>query len=108
MKSSWLKYLGFLGLLGLLGIFTSNSGFYGFFGFFGWFAFAKIINDERLAENINKACRNAFVVSLVITTSAFAYGVSTRNVEALALGLIINFVALILVFSVSLQIFDKA
>jgi hypothetical protein len=67
-------YLGFLGFVGLLGLFTGNLGFYGFFGFFGllsslWGGGS----DERVDRNINKACRNTFVFTMLVSTLWIIY-----------------------------------
>lgn len=107
MKKNWLGYFGFLGFLGLLGLPTGNWGFYGFFGFFGWFAFLNIINDERLVENVNRACRNAFICSLLIAAVVIPAGALTENAGVFIAGFAINFVAIILVFTISLQVYDK-
>lgn len=107
MKKCWLGYLGFLGLLGLLGYFTGNFGFYGFFGFFGWFSFFKIIPDERFAENLNKACRNAFFVTLVWSAIIIVAGAITQNAGVYIAGFVINFALAVIVFALSLPYYDR-
>lgn len=108
---NWFKYLGLLGFLGLLGLVTSNVGYYGFFGFFGFFGVATIKSDERLVENINKACRNAFVVSILVFAAACAYG----GVAGVALdeqifagAFMISFVLQGVVFTFSFNFYDRA
>ena len=107
MKRNWLGYLGFLGLLGLLGLYTGNVGFYGFFGFFGWFGFFAIVNDERMVENVNRACRNAFITSLFFAAVVIPAGELTRNPGVFVAGFALNFALSVIVFTVSLQIYDK-
>lgn len=107
MKKNWLGYLGFIGLLGLLGLITDNPGYYGFFGFFGWFGFLNIVHDERLAENINKSCRNVFITSLLLSLLVIVAGTFAKNVGVFVLGFAINFSLMIIVFTISLQIYDK-
>ena len=106
MKGNWLKYLGLLGFLGLLGYFTSNTGFYGFFGFFGFFGFSKMTDDERMHANINKAARNAFVVSILIYAITMVWGAVIDNYIVMSYGFAINFAITILVFSFSFQYYD--
>ena len=106
MKSSWLKYLGFLGLLGLLGIVTDNVGFYGFFGFFGFFAYAKMVSDERLEININKAARNAFVIMLPVFVLATVLAGVLREITVYAYAFIALVILQILTFSFSLKFYE--
>lgn len=108
MNKNWIMYLGFLGFLGLLSIYSKNLSYIGFFGFFGFFGFSKIINDERFSANINKAAKNAFLISIVLypATTIFANLISNFSIFAYAYA--INFALQILVFAVSLQYYDKA
>ncbi|WP_202709956.1 DUF3796 domain-containing protein [Sporosalibacterium faouarense] len=111
MKRNWLPVLSVLSLLGFLGYFTGNSSFYGFFGFLGWLSFLSVKKDERLIENINKACRNAFFISLVLFIGFLTYGIlieSVESVKILATGFAVNFVVIIVVFTLSFHIYDKA
>ncbi|MTI82683.1 MAG: DUF3796 domain-containing protein [Firmicutes bacterium] len=102
-----LKYLGFMGLLGLLGFLTDNTGFYGFFGFFGFFAFQKITPDERFKANVSKAGRNAFFLSLVIFALSSVYVTLTSEPMAYIVGFAANFALQVLVFTFSLQYYEK-
>ncbi len=104
---SWLRYLGFLGLIGLLGLFTDNPGFYGFFGFFGFFGFANITHDERLEANINKATRNTFISFLLVFSLTTIYVSLTKQLIAYAWGFAIAFALQILIFTLSLQYYEK-
>ncbi|MDH7479170.1 MAG: DUF3796 domain-containing protein [Syntrophomonadaceae bacterium] len=108
MSKGWLKYLGFLGLLGLLGPIT-NPGFYGFFGFFGFFGFARLVNDERLEYNVNRSARNSFLASLIIYPAAVVYAALFPSPPAstvYAFAFALNFGLLMLVFALSLIIYD--
>ncbi|MTI81673.1 MAG: DUF3796 domain-containing protein [Firmicutes bacterium] len=107
-----LQLMGLLGLVGLLGTFTDNPGFYGFFGFFGFFAFRNVVPDERFKENVSKAGRNAFFVSIVLFTLAMVFISLILNPELYAIAFTftfsfaLSFALQILVFSISLQIYE--
>ncbi len=99
-----LGYLGFLSLLGLLG-FTGNIGFFGFFGFIAYFRYFKVIPDELFKENIRRAATPGFFVSITVTALVTVYIALLKNVSAqdvatgLAIGLTINFVLSVFVFT---------
>jgi len=106
MNTSWLKYLGLLGFVGLFGLVTDNPGLYGFFGAFGFFGFGKYLNDERLEANINKAAKNCFISSLIVfavTSVIFAF---YPNPLVYAYAFAVNFILLLMVFIVSLKLYD--
>ena len=107
MKTSWIKYLGFLGFLGLLGIFTSNLGFLGFLGFFSFFSFRKILNDERLESNVNKAGRNAFIISLPVFVISTVIAVFMKDISVYVYAFIVTVVLQISAFSFSLRIYER-
>jgi hypothetical protein len=107
MKGSWLKYVGFLGFLGFLGIATGQIGFYGFFGFFGFFSYTRVLNDERLETNINKAARNAFLASLPVFVAAIVSAGLLEDLTVYAYAFIVLFILQILTFSLSLKIYDR-
>ncbi len=107
MKTSWLKYLGLLGFLGLLGIFTSNFGFFGFFGFFAFFAQGKVIHDERLEANINRAARNAFTVSVIVFVIVMTIATVASNLKIFLYAFPLNFALLIMTFTLSLQYYER-
>ncbi|MGD9347480.1 MAG: DUF3796 domain-containing protein [Candidatus Aminicenantes bacterium] len=107
MKSSWLKYLGFLGFLGLFGIFTSNIGFYGFFGFFGFFTYAKIVSDERLESNINRAARNAFIAMLPVFVIATVVAGILEDISIYIYAFIMLVILQLLIFAFSLKFYEK-
>ena len=106
MKKSWLKYLSLLGLLGFLGPATGNSGFYGFFGFFGFAALGGIPSDERLQANINKAARNAFVTGILVFVVTVIVSALMSDRSFYIPAFVVNFAIQIVVFVVSLRIFD--
>jgi hypothetical protein len=107
MKTSWLKYLGFLGLLSVLGILTSNIGYLGFLGFLGFFSYGKVVKDERLEANINKAARNAFIVSVAVYATATIIVALTSNLSVFIYAFPLNFVLPILTFSFSVQFYER-
>ncbi len=107
MKTTWLKYLGLLGFLGLLGIFTSNIGFLGFLGFFAFFAHGKVIQDERLEANVNRAARNAFIVSVVFFVIAMVVAVVTSDMSLFIYAFAVNFALLLVTFSFSLTYYER-
>jgi len=107
MKKSWLKYLWLLGFLGLLGLVTSNEGFYGFFGFFGFFGLGLMASDERLQANINKSARNAFLSSIILFVASVIFSVLTSNRSIFIYAFTVNFALMMIVFVVSLRIYDR-
>jgi hypothetical protein len=107
MKSSWVKYLGFLGMLGILGIFTDNIGFYGFFGFFSFFVYCKIIRDERLEANVNRAARNAFVVAIPVFVIATVIAGIMKDLIVFSYAFIALFVLQLVTFSFSLKFYER-
>lgn len=106
---NWLPYMGFLGLLGLLAPFTHNPGFAGFFGFFAFFGFKNIVFDERFEANVNKACRNTFVLSILIyALSAVFASISTYTMTSIyTIAFAISFALQILVFTFSFQYYEN-
>ena len=106
MNTSSLKYLGFLGVIGLLGLVTGNVGMYGFFGFFGFFGFGKYLNDERFETNVNKATKNCFISSLIVYAAATIVFSFMPNFTIYAYAFIANVVLLLLVFIISLRVYE--
>ncbi len=101
-------YLGFLGLLGLLGLITGNSGFYGFFGAFGFFgALGGRGGDERVERNTNRACRNAFIFSIITSSISLAYAGTFKVFEDYQLLFVPPFVGSMLLFASSYIYYDK-
>jgi hypothetical protein len=90
-----------LGFLGLLGLVTGNSGFLGFFGFFGfWSSMWGRGSDERVDQNVNRACRNAFVFTVAASALLFSYMAVLRTAEAFQLAMSVAFF-----FAIGLTIF---
>jgi len=98
MRISLVDYLGFLGFLGLLGLVTDKPGFFGFFGFLS--SLWGRGSDERVDQNVNRACRNAFVFSTVASALLFSYIAILRTGEAFQFA-----VAISALFAGSLTIF---
>ncbi len=108
MKLNLVNYLGLFGFLGLLGFITGNIGFYGFFGFFG---FLSILggtgSDERIDKNINRACRNAYVVITITMVGTLVYVVSFNAIQLFPLAFALLFIASVVTFVVSFIAYDR-
>jgi hypothetical protein len=88
VRRSLIGYLGFLGFLGMLGLITDNPGFYGFFGFFGfWSSMWGKGSDERVDQNVNRACRNGFIFTMVASALLFSYMAIVRTAETFQLAI---------------------
>ena len=107
MKKSKLRYLGILGLVGLAGVATGQPGLFGFFGFFGFFAVTFQQEDELLRWNLARAGLNGFVVSLVGLAIAIALVAIQRSFQWLALMVGVVFALQVLVFTVSLVVYER-
>lgn len=105
LKKNPIQLLGLLGLFGLLGLVTGNTGFYGFFGFFAFFA-AIGRSDEMLRQNLARAGFNAFVVSMIGVSTAIAVLTILRTLEVAALFFAGIFIAQILTFVISFNIYE--
>ncbi|OQB14499.1 MAG: hypothetical protein BWY15_01008 [Firmicutes bacterium ADurb.Bin193] len=86
---------------------TDNPGFYGFYGFFGFISFFRIIPDEMFVQNVNKAAKNAFFAGLFIYPVIIVAGAFTSIPEMFAFGFAANFAIQLLIFSISLAIYEK-
>lgn len=107
MKTNRLALLGLLGLIGLIGIPTQNYGLFGFFGFFGFLSLFGIKNDEMLKENVMKASRNGFVVSVIGVATTIALLTTFENISIGVIMIAVTFVAQILTFSFSLSFYES-
>ncbi|WP_455285038.1 DUF3796 domain-containing protein [[Eubacterium] cellulosolvens] len=110
MRRNLIGYLGFLGFLGLVGLVTNNPGFFGFFGFFGfWSSMWGKGSDERIDQNVNRACRNAFVFSIVASALLFSYIAILRTAGAfqLAMSVAVLFAGGLTVFVASFVYYDR-
>ena len=110
MRRNLIGYLGFLGFLGLLGLATDNPGFFGFFGFFGFLSSMwGRGSDERIDQNANRACRNAFVFSIVASALLFSYMAVLRTAEAflLAMSVAVLFAGGLTIFVASFVYYDR-
>ncbi len=111
VRKNLIGYLGFLGFLGMLGLITDNPGFYGFFGFFGfWSSMWGKGSDERVDQNVNRACRNGFVFTLFASAIVFSYMAILRTVEPFALAVSIGamFAGSLLIFVASFMYYDRS
>ena len=110
MRRNLIGYLGFLGFLGLLGLITDNPGFFGLFGFFGfWSSMWGRGSDERVDQNVNRACRNAFVFTMVASALLFSYIAILRTAEAfqLAMSVAVLFAGSLTIFVASFVYYDR-
>ncbi len=107
MKKGKLRYLGLLGLVGLAGVITGQPGLFGFFGFFGIFAVTFQQEDELLRWNLARAGLNGFVTSLLGLAMAIAVVAVQRSFQGLALMVGVVFALQVLVFTVSLVVYER-
>ncbi len=110
MRRNLIGCLGFLGFLGLLGLTTDNPGFFGFFGFFGfWSSMWGRGSDERVDQNVNRACRNAFLFTTSASALLFSYIAVLRAAEAFQLGISVAvlFAGGLITFVVSFICYDR-
>jgi hypothetical protein len=110
VRRNLVGYLGFLGLLGLLGLITDNPGFFGFFGFFGFLSSLwGRGSDERVDQNVNRACRNAFVFTTAASALLFSYIAILRATEAfhLAVSVSVLFAGSLLIFVASFLYYNN-
>ena len=107
MKKSSLRYLGLLGLVGLAGVITGQPGLLGFFGFFGFFAVTFQQHDELLRRNLTRAGLNGFVVSLIGLAISIAVVAVLQSFQVLALMVGVVFALQVLVFTISLIVYER-
>jgi len=108
MRKNKVGYLGLLGFLGLLGLITGNNGFYGFFGFFGFLsALWGRGTDERVDRNIEKACRNAFIFTMITSTLFVALIATLRTLDVFPTAFSILFAGNIMLFVASFVYYDS-
>jgi hypothetical protein len=108
MKPNSISFLGILGLLGFLGPLTGNVGYYGFFGFLGFLsAFGGTGSDERLESNINRACRNSFLLITILMSLFLVYVVSYSVIGLFPLIFAILFVGSMTTFVISFIYYDR-
>jgi hypothetical protein len=95
-------YLGLLGFVGLLGLVTGNLGFYGFFGFFGLLSalWGRGL-DERVDRNIDRACRDSFIFTMVSSTFLLAYIAALRALDLFPTAFSVLFSGNIILFGAS-------
>jgi hypothetical protein len=62
MRSNPVGYLSILGLIGVVGLLMGNNDLAGFGGFFCFLSAFYYRYDERVERNVNRACRNAFIL----------------------------------------------
>ena len=108
MKISVVSYLGFLGLLGFLGPVTGNAGLYGFFGFLGFFSvLAGSGTDERIEGNVNRSCRNAFILMTLAVSFSLVLVVIMEAVQLLPFAFAFLFVGSMVTFVFSYIYYDR-
>ena len=107
-----LAYLGFLGLVGLIGIPLGQPQTIAFCSFFTFFIYAKVIPDpdELFWDNARRSAFRAFIVQIIISAIALAIGSAVPgNLAAgiMVAGLSLSFAFGIIVFTVSLAIYER-
>ncbi|RDE14181.1 MAG: hypothetical protein C4K48_06505 [Candidatus Thorarchaeota archaeon] len=108
MRKNVVSYVGLLGFIGLLGLPTGNYGFYGFFGFFGFFgALEGRGSDERVDQNVNRACRNSFFLYIVVMAFSLTCIVALRAIDILPLAFALLFVGSMVTFVLSYIFYDR-
>ncbi|KEK23281.1 DUF3796 domain-containing protein [Bacillus gaemokensis] len=106
MKTTWIKYVGFLGFFGFLGF--HEKGMFTMFMFFSFFTtYRKVRHDELFEQIVNKACRNAFIVTALVTTIFVFTEILFPNPTLQELDIAIIFGLLILTFCFSIYFYDK-
>jgi len=84
-----------------------NNGFYGFFGFFGFFSALWVRgSDERVDRNVEKACRNAFVFTMIASTLFVAFIASLRALDVFPTAFSVLFAGNIMLFVASFVYYD--
>lgn len=101
-----LGFLGLLGLIGILGIITEHRSFLGFFGFLVYFRYFTVIPDELFKNNVRKAVMPAFFIGIVIMSITIALTVIIKEKTILFLGLPINFIVSIVIFTILLTMYE--
>jgi hypothetical protein len=108
MQKNKIGYLGLLGFLGFLGLVTGNEGFYGFFGFFGFLsAFWGRGTDERVDKNINKACRNSFIFSILASVFCILYITILKAITAFPMVFSVLFAGNMIIFVASFIYYNE-
>lgn len=106
-----LAYLGFLGFFGFLGIFSflgeNIDMLFGFLGFFSFFFYAKITPDEFFILHVKNAATRAFFTGVVIGVIMLCGTVMVDSIVYLRLLIVLNFVIPLLVFAISLELFEQ-
>ena len=109
MRRNAVGYVGLLGFLGLLGLITGNPGYYGFFGFFGFLAALwGRGSDERVDNNVNRACRNAFIFAMVASASFISYMGILRASEILSIAFSVAFAGSLILFVASFIYYNES
>lgn len=103
-----MSYLGLLGLLVIMGPLTGNPGFYGFFGFFGFLsARGGSGTDERIENNVNRSCRNSFLLMTVTMSLSLVYVVTAASIHLLPLVFAFLFAGSMVTFVISYLYYDR-
>ena len=80
---------------------------YGFFGFFGLLSSLwGRGSDERVEQNINRACRNTFIFTMLISTLWIIYLATVQAFEAGSLAIASLFGGNVLLFVASFIYYD--
>ena len=99
-----LAYLGFLGFLGFYHLF---EGALFMFGFFGFFFYARVVMDELFLLHVRKAATRAFFIGVVVMAPIIVISFAIESSAWLRVLLILPFLVSILIFVISLEIFEQ-
>lgn len=102
-----LSYVSVLACLAALAPITGDDNWLSFLSFLSFLAFTRTKTDERLKDNLNRAARNGFIVSMLCWI-AFAF-VLTGNpdFETLLNVLELALFAITISFVISFTLYDK-
>jgi hypothetical protein len=103
----WMSYLSLLSILAVLSPITGNHKWESFLPFLAFMAFTRVKADERFKSNMNKACRNGFIASVIgVIGMAFVLN-SGPSMNTLVITLQVILWTMVIVFAASFTFFDR-
>lgn len=102
-----LSYVSVLACLAALAPITGDDNWLSFLSFLSFLAFTRAKTDERLKNNLNRAARNGFIVSMLYWV-AFALVLSNKpDFDTLLNMLEVALFAITISFVISFTLYDK-